>query len=363
MRVDSIDIHEFSGRVDDAKSATSAWSERNGMLLRIRTPDGLVGQGEAAPLPGYSSDTYATASAALEGVDWEQVPEPVVPESPDELMDRLDRIASSTSAASARFALETAYLDVVAQRAARPVWQLFAGTAEAVPVPLCSLIGSADDAGVADAARAAVGRGVASVKLKLSGSSSDERVARVRSVRTAIGGAGLRLDANGSLPAERASSELSKFRNLGIEFIEEPVARASFESLAGLSVPVALDESLQDPDTWDRVAPALKRIGCVALVLKPMALGGFSACVRWAARAREYGLEVTVSHLFDGPVALTACAHLALAVGSRRYGSGLDAHGALRAWPAAQLPLHSRSEIVDRGRPGLGMPPLIGGRP
>jgi L-alanine-DL-glutamate epimerase-like enolase superfamily enzyme len=278
-------------------------------------------------------------------------------------MDRLGRIAGSTSAASAQFALETAYLDLVAQRASRSVWRLFADTGAAAPVPLCSLIGSADDPGIVDAARAAIARGVAGVKLKLSGPSSDERVARVQSVRAAIGGAGLRLDANGSLPADRARSELSKFRDFGIEFIEEPVARASLESLADVPVPVALDESLQEPDVWDRVAPALKRLGCVALVLKPMALGGFSACVRWAARAREHGLEITISHLFDGPVALTACAHLALAIGSRRYGSGLDPHGALRAWPAAQLPLHTGSAIVDGGRPGLGMLPLTGDRP
>jgi L-alanine-DL-glutamate epimerase-like enolase superfamily enzyme len=267
------------------------------------------------------------------------------------------------NAASARFALETAYLDLVGQRAARPVWQLFTGTDEAVsPVPLCSLIGSADDPGIVDAARAAVARGVAGVKLKLSGPSSDERVARVRSVRAAIGSAGLRLDANGSLPADRARSELSKFRDLEVEFIEEPVARASLESLADLPMPVALDESLQEPDVWDRVAPALKRLGCVALVLKPMALGGFSACAQWAVKAREEGIQVTVSHLFDGPVALTASAHLALAIGSRRYGSGLDAHGALRAWPAAPLSLHSEPAIVDNGRPGLGMPPLAGDR-
>jgi L-Ala-D/L-Glu epimerase len=361
MRIDSIDIVEFSGGVTAAKSATSEWSERTGMLLRVRTPDGLVGQGEASPLPGYSSDAYASALATLRSVDWERLPEPDVPESAAEIVGRLDRIAGSTHVASARFALETAYLDLVGQRASRPLWRLFGGGDAGSRVPLSSLIGSADDAGIVDAARTAVARGVAGVKLKLSGRSSDERVARVRSVRAAIGGAGLRLDANGSLPADRARSELSKFSDLGIEFVEEPVARGSVPSLTDLPVPIALDESLQDPDAWDRMAPALERLGCVALVLKPMALGGFSACIRWASKAREHGIDVTVSHLFDGPVSLTACAHLALAIGSRRYGSGLDAHGALLAWPATELPLHSESAIVGSDRPGLGMPPL-GGR-
>jgi o-succinylbenzoate synthase len=362
MRIDSVDIHEFSGAVTNARSATTDWTTRAGMILRVRTPDGLIGQGEASPLPGYSRDAYASALAALRSVEWAWLPEPDVPESPATLMDRLRALASSTPVPSAAFALETAYLDLVGQKAARPIWRLLAGTDEAVsPVPICSLIGSADDPGVVDAARGAIARGVASVKLKLSGPSSDDRLARLCSIRAAIGDAGLRLDANGSIPAESARSELAKLRALDVEFIEEPVVGSSLDSLAEPTVPIALDESLQDESAWSRVGPASKRFGCVALVLKPMALGGFSKCLAWAERARERGLHVTVSHLFDGPVALTACAHLALAVGSRRYGSGLDLHGALGAWPAARLPLHSDGAILANVEPGLGLGPLPGG--
>jgi L-Ala-D/L-Glu epimerase len=362
MRIDSVDIHEFSGAVTNVRSATTDWSTRAGMILRVRTPDGLIGQGEASPLPGYSRDTYASALAALRAVDWPRLPEPDVPESPEALTDRLRALASFAAVPSAVFALETAYLDLVGQMAVRPIWRLFAGTDEPVsPVAICSLIGSADDPGAVGAARSAAARGVAGVKLKLSGPSSDDRVSRLRSVRAAIGDAGLRLDANGSIPAESARSELAKLRVLDIEFIEEPVVGSSLDSLGEPPVPIALDESLQDESAWSLLGAASKRFGCVALVLKPMALGGFSKCLAWAERARERGLHVTVSHLFDGPVALTACAHLALAVGSRRYGSGLDAHAALGAWPAARLPLHSDAAILANARPGLGLGPLAGG--
>jgi len=363
MRIDSIDIREVSGEVTGAKSATSEWSARAGMMLHVRTPDGLVGQGEASPLPGYSSDAYAPALAALRNVDWASLPEPEAPARTEELLDRLDAISDGALPPAARFALETAYLDLVGQRASQPIWRLLGGTiGPPSPVPVSSLIGSADDAGVVDSARAAIGRGVASVKLKLSGPSPDERIARVRALRAAIGNAGLRLDANGSLPPDRALSELAKFRELDVEFIEEPVPSSALDSVVDPPVPIAFDETLQDPNVWSRVEPALNQLGCVALVLKPMALGGFSKCLRWAHVARGHGLHVTVSHLFDGPLALTACAHLALAIGSRRYGSGLDPHGALRAWPVAHLPLHSGSAIVANDRPGLGIDPLVGVR-
>jgi o-succinylbenzoate synthase len=361
MRIEGIDIFEFSGSVTGARSATSEWSARAGMILRVRTPDGLVGYGEASPLPGYSSDAYAPALEALRTVEWDSLPEPDASSNANGWVERLDAISASIHLPSARFALETAYLDIAGQHTARPIWQLISGLLEPPsPVPVTSLVGSADDAGIVDSARSAVARGVAGVKLKLAGPSSQERLARVRAVRTAIGDAAIRLDANGSLPAENVQSELAKFRGLGIEFVEEPVPSWALASLAEPAVAIALDESLQDPSIWSRLEPSLTRSGCVALVLKPMALGGFSQCLRWARIARETGLEVSLSHLFDGPVALTACAHLALAVGSRRYGSGLDPHGALRAWPAAELPLHSSSEIGPNVRHGLGMAPLIG---
>jgi L-alanine-DL-glutamate epimerase-like enolase superfamily enzyme len=291
------------------------------------------------------------------------VPEPDPSVGAGALIDRMRTAGSSLPVPSARFAVETAFLDLAGQRAARPLWQLLTRSdREVSAVPLCSLVGSADEPGVVDAARAAIDRGAASVKLKISGVGSAERLSRLHAVRRAIGGAGLRLDANGTLPPDRARTELIEFRDLEIEFIEEPVASSVLESLGEPPVPVALDESLQGSNGWERAGTHPTAFGIVALVLKPMTLGGVSACIDWAERARERGLDVVLSHLFDGPIALTACAHLALALGSRRYGGGLDEHGGLRAWPHTPLPLHTNSAIVPNDVAGLGVPTLLGSR-
>ncbi len=54
----------------------------------------------------------------------------------------------------------------------------------------------------------------------------------------------------------------------------------------------------------------LRRGSFRVLVLKPMALGGFAACLELARIAAAAGGAVLVSHLFDGPVGLAAAAHL-----------------------------------------------------
>lgn len=356
MRVERVTVTKYSGPATRARSATTEWPTRSGLLLTVRTPDARIGLGEASPLPGYSPDSLEDAASCLETIDWTALPEPDPVGGPSEELERLKRVGDCAGVPSARFALETAYLDVAGQRANRPIWSLLAEDARTRgPVPISSLVGSADDSDVVDRARSAALRGASAVKLKVSGPLSVERVARISRVREAIGRVPLRLDANQSLAPESAERELGQLAETGIEFVEEPVPSAALALLEKSAVRLALDETLQDLRNWSALEPHLERLGCVALVLKPMALGGLSACLDWVERARPHRLHVTVSHLFDGPVALTAGAHLALAVGSRRYASGLDTHGGLGAWPEASLPLHSANAIVPRDLLGLGL--------
>jgi len=357
MNLAEVRIRKFSGASPGARSATEEWASRAGVLVQVRTRDGLVAQGEASPLPGYSPDSYEEARACLERFDWQSIPELDQGDDGARIGESLRKLGEIVMPPSARFAVEMVFLYLAGQRAKRPVWALLPRSA-AGPVPISALAGNADDSGVVEAATSAASRGVSAVKLKFRGPLTDDRLGRICAVRKAIGGIGLRLDANRSLTVEDAMRSLDALARADIEFMEEPVPSSQLPLMTRSAVPIALDESLQDPETWNRLEPHLNRIGCAALVLKPMALGGFAECIEGARRAREHGLDATISHLFDGPVALSASAHLALAVGSRRYASGLDPHGALRAWPDTPLPLHTASALVEADRPGLGVPPL-----
>jgi L-alanine-DL-glutamate epimerase-like enolase superfamily enzyme len=216
-------------------------------------------------------------------------------------------------------------------------------------------VGGSDDPGSVVRARAAAARGVRTVKLKVVGTPDQSMLDVLRAVRAAAPKAALRLDANGALPLETAMESLAALAAVEPEMIEEPVSLGSLPMLDASPIPIALDESLRQPDALSLLEPHLRRLCCVAVVLKPTVLGGFYRCLALSRRAAELGLDVTVSHTFDGPIALAAAAHLALSIATPSRGSGLDRHAGLRAWPAVEIPCIGDDAIRAVDRPGLGV--------
>jgi L-alanine-DL-glutamate epimerase-like enolase superfamily enzyme len=208
---------------------------------------------------------------------------------------------------------------------------------------------------VVSARRLAVERGAHTVKVKLRGPNLGPQLPVLERIRDAIGRSKLRLDANGSFGADRVLEVLDALRGLEPELVEEPTHSAALVQLPRGPVPLGLDESLQDPEVWGRVAPCIGRLGVVAVVLKPTTLGGFSQCLALGTRARELGLDVTISHTFDGPIALAAAAHLAIAIASRSRASGLDRHAGLAAWPETSLPMVGQTTLKPVDLAGLGV--------
>jgi L-alanine-DL-glutamate epimerase-like enolase superfamily enzyme len=90
-----------------------------------------------------------------------------------------------------------------------------------------------------------------------------------------------------------------------------------------------------------------------------MKLGGFAACLDWAHLAQQHRGSVSMSHLFDGPVALAACAELALCLPGDQRAAGLTPHVGLQAWPACALPLIGASAILPPQNIGLGIDELV----
>ena len=353
-------IFEVTGALGaDASNASMAWRERRGLLLELCDREGRIGQGEASPLPGFSSDTLAEARADLLGADWAGLPDVA---SGDRLLDDVGAALSAAglNAPAARFAAETALLDLAGQAAGLPVHVLLAGTepgagaagARASAVPLAALL--ARDLLASAAER--VGEGYGCLKVKV-GRAPAAELALLGALRAELGdGVLLRADANGSLDVEVAPGWLQGAADLGLEFVEEPLPLARLRELLPSPVSVAIDESLDAGDD-SGLAPALEAGGYRYVVLKPGYHGGALRCLRLAAEARSLGALPVVSHLLGGPVALTAAAELALAL-PPGPAAGLAPHAGLSIWPALELPAYGRAEILSHGRPGLGLPPL-----
>ncbi len=347
-------LFEVAGALPAEASHAAAWPERKGLLLELEDRDGRIGQGEASPLPGFSRDALEDVRTQLLRVAWRSLPELEV--GPD-LADRLAGVLAEAGlrTPAARFAAETALLDLLGQASGLPVHALICHRSPeaAWRVPIAALLGTE-----AEAASRKVEQGYRTLKLKV-GRAPSEELARLAGLRAELGEeVGLRADANRSLPSLTVEAWLAGAADLRLEFVEEPVPPEILAGLPPSPVPLALDESLSAGDD-SALARTLGAGGYRYLVLKPAYHGGLMRCLRLAESARSSGVQPVVSHLLDGPVALAAATELALALGPGPA-AGVDAHPGLSIWPAVDLPAVDRAELVPHGRPGLGLPRIAG---
>ena len=279
------------------RGAARGVRDRTSLIVGVRDETGATGLGEAAPLRGMSIDTLDDATRACDEL---AARIPLTLATPDDASAIADRI---TPAPAARFAIETALLGVLAQRARTSVANLLAALPHA---ELESAIVVDDER----EALAAVAAGARCLKIKVG---SD--LARVRSIAAAVPGTRLRLDINRGWPRERVAVHLAALADLPIDYVEEP-CRDAHELLATpLALRIALDESLIElgRDALDR---ALASPQLAALVLKPTLLGGFARCLELAAAAHRRGVAPIVSHTLEGPIGFAACYELARAIGA-----------------------------------------------
>jgi L-Ala-D/L-Glu epimerase len=274
--------------------------ERRILVLEVEDGDGIVGRGEAAPLPSYDGVSIDAVRAALD--TYVEV-----------LADRTDLRGPSLVEAcrtavdlpQALAAVDVALWDRFAQREGLPLAALLTDDPlDAVPVN--ATIGATDRASAAAAAAAAVAEGFDCVKLKV-GVGDD--VGRVSAVRAAVGDAAIRVDANGAWTVDEAVATIEALAPAGLELVEEPVhgvepLRAVRDRVMSR---IAMDETGAIPGSI-AAAPA------DAVCLKLSRAGGISGLLGQAALVRATGAEPYIASTFDGPLGIAAALHCAAAL-------------------------------------------------
>ncbi len=332
--------------------------ERPSLWIELRDELGHTGLGEASPLPPFSRDDIASCQRALTRV----------PERLDEIPDgeaAADSISlvlkaidpSLAGLPSARFAVETALLDLLARRRGVSLARLLGGAEPDRPVPTNALLVASPPETLADRAVALAAQGFTALKIKLrarDGGGFRRELAGLRELRAALPlPFELRLDPNAAWPEEEARRRLDDLARIEPRFVEQPVAPGRLAQLGRCAVPWAADESLADPAEAERLLDAA---GCAAFILKLPVLGGLLAARALALRAQARGIDIVVTHFFDGPVGLAAAAELARSLPRPPLACGLDPHDRLAAWPQIPVPqLRRRGFILPSAEPGLGL--------
>ena len=331
---------------------------RAGFLLSL-SADGLVGWGEASPLPGWSRttllDTEAALRRVLEGLD---------ADGEGALDDLLEGLCD---APHARAGVAGAWADLRARRAGRPLAAHLAGGRGcdvAAAVMVNALVAASEPSMVELAVRDAASDGFGAVKLKVGAADPVVDVARVRAARAGLGPeAELRLDANGAWDPATALEVLGQVQDCGIAYCEEPVA--GMEAIAAVGqrspIPVAADESIR----VEADAVRALELGVGTLIVKPQALGGPDVALTVASRAREAGASVIVTSFLDSAVGVAHALHVAAAVDAaapRGRAHGL-ATASFLASDVAEAPPVAAGAMPVPATGGLGLVPAADASP
>jgi len=290
--------------------------ERRGLEIQLRDASGNVGLGEASPLPGYSPDTLEQARDALSNIPWQSW-EP--PQDHDGVVVAVNDWIGSLGPLppSARFAIETAVLDLLGQGFGKPVWALLTHCPSELPqpVPRALLLPTSTLESAVNEGLRALQRGFKTLKVKLGVQSHTEEQILLAALRDELGSDfQLRLDANRSWSVEEAAERLEDLRSFAPEFVEEPFIGGPLSADLKSPVALALDESLQDQRVQDELETILERGSWTTVVLKPMTLGGLLPCLNLAQRAHCTHVGSCVSHVWGNSTAQAATRHLALAL-------------------------------------------------
>ena len=329
-------------------------TERRGALLRLHTDTGLVGLGEAAPIPGSPPKAWSDAATLLEAVT------PFLPgkrlEETMAVVEPVDHLHPAAVAA-VRCGLDTAVCDVLAQAAGMPL-ALWLHRQASETVPVNATIALADTDAAAEAAATARAAGFSCVKLKVGMAAGVEaECERVAAVREAMGtGMKLRLDANGAWAVERAVRTIRALEPYDVELVEQPVACGNLEALRRVRVavrtPIAADEDVTSVAAAERV---LQAGAAQALVIKPMVVGGLRPARRIIERAQAQGVSCVVTTTLDAGVGIAAALHLAATLPAPGLACGL-ATGALLTTDLLATPLPVRDGRMRRpSGAGLGV--------
>lgn len=272
--------------------------------VAVSFSDGVfTGLGEAAVVPYYGETperiiSYVTSPAVMEAVG----------DSPLWLEDALDALPPFESAA-ARAAVDMALHDLWGKQLDQPLYRLWGLKPARCPQSSFTVAMADDESHYRQLIRDAIDFNL--IKLKLGSGDRERDLRLVQLAREEITGS-LCVDANGGWSAADALMIIPQLAELGVIFVEQPVARNNFDGWrtlrAGLPAdmpPLIADESVQGVASVPPLAGIVDGIN-----IKLAKCGGLRAARQMIMLARAYGMCVMIGCMIESSIAVTAAAHL-----------------------------------------------------
>jgi L-alanine-DL-glutamate epimerase-like enolase superfamily enzyme len=183
-------------------------------------------------------------------------------------------------------------------------------------------------------------------KIKLGTDKDVEIIEALRKHTDAV----FRIDANAAWKAEEALEKIKVFKDLGVEFIEQPLAKDDWDGMKFLfehsPLPLIADESCVSEHDVEKCTNHFHGIN-----IKLTKCSGITPALRMIDHARKLGLKVMVGSMNESTIGSAAIAHL---IPLADY---IDADGPLLLEEdlATGLTYQDNGHIQTSGLPGLGI--------
>mgnify|MGYP002152227552 CR=1 FL=1 len=310
-RIASVDVEAVTYPLAASFPIASGTQESAAVLrVTLRDSAGLVGVGEAAPVPHIVGHDRRAAHEALLRVA------PLLEGADPSAIRQLHRQLWGDRAAnvSAIHAVEVALIDLRCRALSIPMATYLGGPPREVQTDMT--VPMVDPTLAADRAVAAVAAGFTQLKIK-TGEDLAEDIARVHAVADAAPTAELTVDANQGWTAAEAVSFTDAMGDAAIEIklLEQPLPATALDELVALrgmiDVPIAVDETVFTPGDAHAVVAA----GAADIIVLKLAKSGVIGAVDIAAIARGAGVDVMMGCMLESAIGIHASAHLVAGLG------------------------------------------------
>ncbi|MGI9285665.1 MAG: mandelate racemase/muconate lactonizing enzyme family protein [Pseudomonadales bacterium] len=270
----------------------------HGILVRVRTEDGVEGVGEVFVTTGwYGPDTPLSYIYLIKSVFGPAIIGDSVFNTA-KIVQQMDKLWMGNY--WSKSVVEQALYDAAAKTINRPLVDLIGGKVRD-SFPLVGGIGTDTPEGMAETAREYIERGFKTIKLKIGEiENTDLDVDRVRVVREVVGpDIIIRVDANGVFDTNvrAAISVIRKLEPYNLDHIEQPLADWNIDGMArirdAIDTPLMADESVHTP----RDALKVIQAGAADVIkLKIAKNGGYQKCQEITALCTAAGIMVELGN-------------------------------------------------------------------
>jgi len=335
------------------KMAVATVHQRDSIIVRIRTDQGLVGLGEVVIATYFAGETQAGAKAAI---DLLLGPALVGLEIFDinSILQLMDKVLYGNPATKA--GLDMALHDLQAQALNMPLYKLLGGKVRD-RVNSTWAISATDPASAIEEAMLGIKQGFKAIKIKVGVAPLLQDIECIHAVRNAVGNeVHLRADANQAWSPNLAIQFLNKVEDCRLQFIEQPVRRDDLDGMAkvsrAVSTPVAPDEGLFDAK--DAIC-YIRHNAADGVVMKLIKAGGIVGCRNLAAVVQAANLGLHLGGM-PGQTSISAAAevHLAVSLPWLNWDAGIYPHSIQRDVVSEPLQPVDGAYLPPE-KPGLGV--------